>query len=261
MNGRDKRSDNVSHSGGKPEFWKDEFVREYEHHQYLVSEKKEEVLDNITRIIKYFCRLYSIDDPSILDVGCGPGSRTTLCAYVLEKVHNSIVVGVDSSKEMIQAAKKNLTAKKRGRFSGYLSDFNSARFWIPQVNKKYDFIVSSGALHYLSDRRRKRFFEEVFGHLKDDGVFVACIGNMSSVPEIAEMEHLFRVQFTYNRLEETKGPQDFEDFKKSLEEKDKKAGINWQSHSEYLNCMKSAGFTKADIVWHLWIRSIFVGLK
>ena len=261
MDGRDRRSDNVSHSGGKAEFWKDELVREYEYHQYLVSEKKEEVLDNITRIINYFCRLYSIDNPSILDVGSGPGSRTTLCAYVLEKVHDSIVVGVDASKEMIQSAKKNLSAKNKERFSGYLSDFNSDRFWIPEIDKEYDFVVSSGALHYLSDKRRKPFFEEVFGHLKDKGVFVACIGNMSMVPEIAKMEHLFRVQFTYNRLEERKRPRDFEGFKKGFEEKDKKASINWQSYSEYLNCMKSAGFTKADIVWHLWIRSIFVALK
>ncbi len=261
MNGRDKIPDSVSHSGGKPEFWKDELVREYEHHQYLVSEKKEEVLDNITRIIIYFCRLYSIDNPLILDVGCGPGSRTTLCAYVLEKVHNSIVVGVDSSKEMIQAAKKNLTANNKERFSGYLSDFNSDRFWIPEVDKQYDFVVSSGALHYLSDKRRRPFFGEVFDHLKDNGVLGACMGNMSMVPEITKMEHLFRVQFTYNRLEETRRPQDFEEFKKSLEEKDKKARINWQNHSEYLNCMKDAGFTRADIVWHLWIKSIFVALK
>ena len=261
MNGRDKGSDNVSHSGGNPEFWKDEFVREYEHHQYLVSEKKEEVLHSITRIINYFCRLYLIDNPLILDVGCGPGSRTTLCVYVLGKVHNSIVVGVDSSKEMIQAAKKNLTSKNKERFSGYLSDFNSDRFWIPEIDKEYDFIVSSGALHYLSDRRRKPFFRQIFDHLKDNGVLVACIGNKSVVPEVAEMEHLFRVQFTHNQLEETKRPKDFEEFKKSVEEKDKKASINWQSYSEYLNCMKSAGFTKADVVWHLWIRSIFVALK
>ncbi len=103
--------------------------------------------------------------------------------------------------------------------------------------------------------------QRIFDHLKDNGVLVACIGNMSMVPEIAKMEHLFRVQFTYNQLEETKRPRDFEEFKESFEEKDKKASINWQSYSEYLNCMKSAGFTKADIVWHLWIRSIFVALK
>ena len=261
MNGRDKIPDSVSHSGGKPEFWKDELVREYEHHQYLVSEKKEEVLDNITRIIIYFCRLYSVDNPLILDVGCGPGSRTTLCAYVLRKVHNSVVVGVDASKEMIQAATENLTTGKKEGLSGYLSDFNSDRFWIPEIDNKYDFIVSSGALHYLSDRRRRPFLKEVFAHLKDDGALVACIGNMSAVPEIAEMEHLFRVEATYNQLEETKRPQDVEEFKKAFEEKDKKANINWQSHSEYLNCMKDAGFAKAEIVWHLWIRSIFVALK
>lgn len=261
MNGKNKRPDNISHPGGKPEFWKDELVREYERHQYLVSEKKEEVLDNITTIINYFCRLYLIDNPLILDVGCGPGSRRTLCACVLDKVHNSIVIGVDSSREMIQAAKKNLTTKNKKCFSGYLSDFNSDRFWIPEIDKKYDFVVSSGALHYLSDKRRRPFFEEVFNHLKDNGVLVACIANMSMVPEITRMEHLFRVEFTYNRLEETKRPQDFEEFKKSFEEKDNKANINWQSYSEYLNCMKGAGFTKADIVWHLWIRSIFVALK
>jgi len=92
-------------------------------------------------------------------------------------------------------------------------------------------------------------------------VFIGCLGNCSQVTDIAEMERLFRVEFTYNRLDEEKRPQDFQEFKERLEETDKRANINWQSHRVWLDTMQSAGFKGVDIVWHLWIRSIFVVVR
>jgi len=261
MQNQQNISKNSSHSGGNIEFWRDEMVKEYDYQQSLLSEKKEEVLANITRIIVHFCRMHSIANPIILDIGCGPGTPLTLSGYVLEKLPNSIVVGVDSSDQMIEVANKNLIPRYGQRFSSYVSDFNSNGFWVAEINRNYDFIVSSGTLHYLSDQRRMAFFKEIFDHLRDNGVFVSCIADRSMVPEIAEMGHLFRVEFTYSQLEEGKRPQNFEEFKKRFEEEDKRANINWQSAVEYLNSIQKAGFRKADIVWHLWVKSIFVGIK
>jgi len=110
-------------------------------------------------------------------------------------------------------------------------------------------------LHYLTDERRTQFLREVYAHLTDRGIFIACLANRSSVAEIAEMAHIFRVQFTYNRLRnEGRAPARFE-------EEDSRFGINWTSAEVFLKAMKAAGFRGVDVVWHLWVRSIIVGLK
>jgi trans-aconitate methyltransferase len=264
MGNQQNLSEQPLHPGGDTQFWQDERVRRYDHQQSILSEKKGDVLSNITRIINYFCKLYSISTPKILDIGCGPGTPMTLSAYILDRVPGSILVGVDSSEQMVEAARENLVPEYGQRFSSFIGDFNSDSFWIPEINSKYDFIVSSGALHYLSDRRRYPFIKDIFDHIKDTGAFVCCLGNRSQATEIAEMEHVFRVEFTYNQLEDGKRPQDFQDFqdfKERFEETDNKANINWQNHRVWLEAMQRAGFKGVDIVWHLWIRSIFVAIR
>ena len=236
-------------------------MRRYDYQQSLLWEKKQEVQANITRILAFFCKIYSIVEPNILDIGCGPGTPLTLLRYILDKLPGSVVYGVDSSDQMIEAANKNLVPRYGKQFSGYVSDFNSDGFWIADIDRNYDFIVSCGALHYLSDQRRRPFLKEVFSHLKDKGILVACIGTRSMVPEIAEMEHIFRVEFTYDQLEGGKRPKDFQEFRKKFEETDKKANINWQSDKVWLDAIRDAGFKRVDIVWHLWVRAIFVALK
>jgi len=259
MSNPEKQSDYNSHPGGDTEFWQDDWVKQYDRRQALVVEKKQEVLNSMVRIVAYFCQKRAIKNPTILDVGCGPG---TLSAPLLDKLPNSTVVGVDASEQMVEAARRNLVPEYETRFSGYVCDFNSDDFWISSIEKEYDFIVSSIALHYLSDTRRQRFFVEIFNHLDGQGIFVACIGNRSGVSEIAEMEHSFRAEFLWNNLDQTKRPESFEDFKKDfIEEKETKANINWQSPEEYLDCMRNAGFKMVDIVWHLWVKSIYVAIK
>ncbi len=258
MDNRQDASESTSHPGGNPEFWRDELVRAYDHHQSLVSEKKEEVLNNMTRIFRFFCNQHSTADPKVLDVGCGPG---TLSTRILDQAPDAVVVGVDVSDQMIAASNRNLVPKYGRRFSGHVSDFNSDDFWIPEIDRKYDFVVSSIALHYLSDQRRIPFFKEVLDHLKANGSFIACIANRSDVREIAEMEAFFRAEFTHQQLEKQRGPQDFGRVVTKCAEEDARANINWRSQQEYLASMRSAGFAKADIVWRLWLKSIFVATR
>ncbi|UCB44138.1 MAG: class I SAM-dependent methyltransferase [Dehalococcoidales bacterium] len=260
MENRRNNSQQASHPGGDTQFWQDERVQKYDYQQQLLSEKKEDVQANITRIVNYFCQLHSIGEPKILDVGCGPGTPMTLSSYILDRVPRSILVGVDSSEQMVEAAKGILVPKYGNRFSSFVSDFNSDSFWMPEIDSKYDFIVSSGTLHYLSDKRTLPFMKEIFNHIKDRGVFVSCMGSHPTIQEIAEMVHLFRVEFTYNQLEEEKRPREFPEFKKIFEETDRKANVNWRSSKDWLGAIQSAGFRKVDIVWHLWVRSIYLAL-
>ncbi len=258
---KSEMDDYASHPGGNPRYWMDNVVREYEYQQRLVTEQKEESLKNIVRIINYFRSLYGIRAPRILDIGCGPGTETTLSKYILEGVPDSYVTGVDSSEQMITVANSKLTGKYQQRFISYVSDFNSQNFWIPEINRQYDFLTSFAALHYLSDQRMFAFMKEIYSHLENRGVFIVSMGNRSALPEIAEMENWFRIEYTYNQLNLDAGSSDFEQFKANFEETDRKANINWHSYREWLELIQDAGFREVDVVSHLWIRSIIVALK
>lgn len=261
MQEKQKLPEQPSHSGGNTKFWQNEMVQKYDYQQSLVSEKKEEVLANILRILTYFCKVNTIIAPKIIDIGCGPGTPVTLSSYILRDLPSSNVVGIDSSKQMVDAAKQNLQPIYGERFAAYVGDFNSNEFWTRQIDKTYDFAVSSGSLHYLSDNRRVAFLREVYGHLESCGILIASIANCSGISEIAEMAHIFRMEYTYSKLVEGKKPKTFKDFRKFYEEVDKKANINWKSQTIWLDSMRSAGFKAVDIVWHLWVRSIFVAIK
>jgi len=75
------------------------------------------------------------------------------------------------------------------------------------------------------------------------------------------MADLFRVEFTYSQLEEGRRSDDFQEFRKRFEETDRKANINWQSVKVWMDTLREAGFKGVEMVWHLWIRSIFVATK
>jgi SAM-dependent methyltransferase len=254
-------TDSGSHSGGNKNFWQKDRVDNYDYIQSLLSEKKTEVQENIARIIRYFSNSRRITHPDILDIGCGPGTPITTARYVLEKVPECKLVGVDGSAEMIAKSNANLSSVFGGRFTGMVGDFNSDRFWNSEINRKYDFIISSSALHYLSDQRRKPFFHEVYDHLNDKGVFIASIAGHSANSIIGEMEQTFRFEYTFNKMAEQGRANDFTEFRRTAEAKDTQAKINWQSSDVWRSAIKQAGFSGVEIVWQLWVSSIFVAVK
>jgi trans-aconitate methyltransferase len=250
-----------SHPGGNPQDWMKKVARDYEYQQRLVTEQNEESLYSIVRIIDYFRYLYGIRAPRILDIGCGPGTETTLSKYILKGVPDSYVTGVDSSEQMIAVANSRLTGEYGQRFIGYVSDFNNRNFWTPEINRQYDFITSFSALHYLSDNRIFSFLKEIYNHLENNGAFIVNMGNRSVSPRIAEMENQFRIEFTYEQLDLDTRSSDFNKFKAKFEETDSNANIYWHSYREWLELIQDAGFREVDVVSHLWIRTTIVALK
>jgi len=106
------------HSGGNVGYWQNQRIAKYDYQQSLLVEKKEEIQSSIVRIINYVCEKNQISAPEVLDVGCGPGTPLSLVAHILDQLPNTIVVGVDASEQMIEAANNNLKRKYGSRFEG-----------------------------------------------------------------------------------------------------------------------------------------------
>ena len=81
-------------------------------------------------------------DERILDIGCGEGSVTAEIARLLR---GGSVVGIDSSPQMIDFAKKNFM-ERSGNLAFHCIDVRDMTF-----NQEFDLVFSNAALHWVPD--------------------------------------------------------------------------------------------------------------
>jgi SAM-dependent methyltransferase len=100
---------------------------------------------------------------SILDLGCGDGSRI---AKTLDKLTVSLYIGVDLSVIALRKAKKNFAGQSiqlklvQGEFGEYLKDGET-----PEV----DVILAGFALHHYEDEKKAQFFQDCINKLNTGG--------------------------------------------------------------------------------------------
>ncbi len=106
----------------------------------------------------FFCGLVKKVSPQILDVGCGPGNITR---YILSKLHDARVLGIDVAPKMLElAAKNNPTATFK------LMDCRH----IDKLTTKYDGIISGFCIPYLSGEDCVKFITDSYNLLNENGV-------------------------------------------------------------------------------------------
>lgn len=107
-------------------------------------------------------RIEAIDPADIIDIGCGPGNST---ACLAEKFPNAKILGIDSSPDMLEAAKSNLPQTEfilcdAGR------ELNS-------LGKKFDIVFSNACIQWIPDH--DKLIPEMLGLLKDGGVLAVQV--------------------------------------------------------------------------------------
>jgi len=113
-----------------------------------LEERDEIILDTIP-----FC-----DDDvfRILDLGAGMGCFTI---KLREQFPKAEIVCLDGSKKMLAIVDSILEHDKTVSF--ICKDFSKAS-WIQGIEGKFDVIISIGAIHHISDVRKKQLFSEVY---------------------------------------------------------------------------------------------------
>ena len=120
---------------------------------------------------QYGTQLIDILDPRagerILDLGCGSGQLT-------KKISESgaEVIGIDSSEEMIQAARQLYPEQK-------FSIMDATSFSFPEP---FDAIFSNAVLHWVKDQKAATI--NMFHHLKEGGRLVVEFGGYGNVRTI-----------------------------------------------------------------------------
>ena len=105
----------------------------------------------------------------ILDLGCGTGD-------LAEKISakGAHVTGIDSSKEMIEAA--------RQKYPSIDFEIQSATSF--SFDKKFDAVFSNAALHWIPEK--EKVVKQVYECLKPGGRFVAELGGKGNVGKIID---------------------------------------------------------------------------
>lgn len=109
----------------------------------------------------------------VLDVGCGTGVLT-------KKIYdlNCAVYGIDFSEKMLRIARERTPDARL-----YKCDFNDG---LPAeiTKEKFDYIISTYALHHLEDAAKAKFISKLAGILNDGGKIIigdVCFTNESEM--------------------------------------------------------------------------------
>ena len=105
-----------------------------------------------------FCKLLLKKNPSILEVGCGPGNITK---YMLAKRPDFEILGTDISPNMIGLAKKNCP-------NATFEIIDSRK--IENIQQKFDAIICGFCVPYLSETDVAKFINDCGNLLNEKGI-------------------------------------------------------------------------------------------
>ena len=122
-----------------------------------------EQIDVLLRVVRV--ALPKVD--RLLDLGCGDG---ILGRTLLDEHRRASAVFLDLSEYMIEAARQKTDCP---RASFVVRDL-SAKSWIESVAGQgpFDLVVSSLAIHHLTDERKQELYGEIFDLLSPGGLFL-----------------------------------------------------------------------------------------
>jgi trans-aconitate 2-methyltransferase len=126
------------------------FTWNSEQYVQFVNERTQPAVDLVSRI-------QQSNPAKIVDIGCGPGNSTHVLA---ERFPHADILGVDSSEEMIDAAKKTYP-------SLHFSQFNAQRD-MTALGTDFDIVFSNACIQWVPDH--PALFSNMMNILKSGGV-------------------------------------------------------------------------------------------
>lgn len=190
---------------------------------------------------------------NILDLGCGDG---IIARELIMADCNISAVLVDASSDMILKAKEKMTNFKNIQF--IQADIRNL-FENHLKNDKFDFIVSSFAIHHLNLNEKKVLYDSIYNHLNDGGFFVNIDVVKSPSKELEGWYLNLWREYIINKQSKFKLKGEYLD------------AIEKHSNSEHyetldtltdqLSALKKSGFEGVDCFYKHGIFSMFGGRK
>ena len=132
------------------------FFNEY---MNMRDDKEKMSANDLIEIPTLISMLPSLKNKTVLDLGCGSGNN---CMKAIE-LGASYVLGTDISQNMINLAKERNNHKNIDYKLIPMEEINS-------INKKFDVVISSLAIHYVSDY--EKLTKDIYELLNNDGLLI-----------------------------------------------------------------------------------------
>jgi trans-aconitate 2-methyltransferase len=158
-------------------------MKDWNPNKYLIfkNERTQPAIDLVERI-------ELINPKSIIDIGCGPGNSTQI---LTEKYPNSTVIGLDSSKAMIEKAKTE--------FPNQIWVYEKAENM--DDNKKYSLVFSNAALQWIDNH--ETLIPKLWNLVDGEGAFAAQIPNFEKMPINTAINNVLEKTKWSNRIKNT----------------------------------------------------------
>lgn len=170
--------------------------------------------------------------PNVLEIGTGTGLFTEM---FLKKYPNANMDLVDITENMLNIAKERFQTNTNLNF--YLEDIT--KFEV-QENKQYDAIISSLAIHHLSNPEKEKLYHKIGEWIKPEGTFVNAEMIAGETKYLDKMYQDWAIQTSANS---------------DLDEKDKRQALE-RMHldmkvpaSRQLKWLEDAGFSHVDCIY------------
>jgi len=148
----------------KTNWSKPEFTQQYRDNAEIFIVERKRMFDILRSFYKHFLKDRGMNN--ILDLGCGDGILT----YELLRTDVSISATlVDGSEDMLNKAKERLAGFKN---INYIKLSFQEILEKNTIQQKFDFVISSMAIHHLTMNEKKALFGNIYSYLNEGGCFV-----------------------------------------------------------------------------------------
>ena len=220
---------------------------------------------NIRQLLPYYDEMLGAialclppETERILELGCGTGELTQ---KVLQHCPNAQLVAVDYSPRMIEFIQEKLDYQgQRDRVQTFQLDFGA---WAndeaeTNIGDNFDAVISSLAIHHLSDEMKGKLFQKIARSLNPNGRFWNAD---PLLPEFPELKDIY--QQSRERWAQQQGL-DLETVRSKLG-KSETQGYSSQDQlatlDSHFHKLKDAGFSKTAVIWKYYNLAVFGGLR
>lgn len=223
----------------KDRWQKKEFVGRYLEYAGIYIPERERFYSILASLFNHF--IAATRGAAMLDLGSGDGILTELLLGLDPELRATLV---DSSPEMIKAAKKRLSGFKDVEFLELgFDEFIGKRPELPG----FDLAYSSLALHHLTPARRSELFAYVYSILKPGAFFVNMDLVRPASGDFSDWYQEIRKEQT-GRMEEQRGLKGaFDEFLEMESDPEHHQGLGTLDNE--LGALKDAGFSQVDCVY------------
>ncbi len=214
-------------------------VTQFDRHIKLIVPRYEELHEAVLRSIPPDLP----EDVQILELGCGTGELTKkLC----ERYPNARITALDYSPRMLAVCREKLK-----RF-GNRVQLIEGDFAVSTFPRDCDVVISTLAIHHLTDPQKLELFKKIYTVLKRDGWFVN-----GDVVLFESSRHTFLQEQVRSEHASASGI----DLKTLDAETHSGTGDNLSTLKTQLHLLEIAGFSSIDVIWKYYQFVVYGGFK